>query len=126
MDSEIILSENKIKELKEELKAMEGTLRQEQKANLHIVFESRREAAADESAIKAKEHRVNEIKIILQKARVLKEGEIDVKTGIGRTIEVTLPTGEKKIVKIVHPFESDPNKNLVSVDSPIAIEHLKK
>ena len=120
MSTPIILSKTKFEELKKEFHSLNKTLRHEQEANLGIVFESTREASADEIVLKAKEKRVNELQAIITKARILKVGEIDQTTGIGREIEIKFPDGTVKRMKLVHPVEADPEKNLLSIESPLA------
>ena len=120
MPTPIILSKTKLEELKNELKSLNSTLRDEQEANLGIVFESRREATADEIVLKAKEKRVNELQAIITKARILENGEVDPATGIGKELDIKFPDGTIKHMKLVHPIESDPSNNLLSIESPLA------
>lgn len=120
MPTPIILSKTKFEELKKEFHSLNKTLRHEQEANLGVVHESYREASADEIVLKAKESRVNELQKIISTARILKDGEVDVATGIGKEIDIKFPDGTIKRMKLVHPIESEPSKNLLSVESPLA------
>lgn len=118
----ILLSQNKISQIEKELKTLKESLKKENEGNIGSVHSSHKEAASFELVLKAKELKIKELEDIIAGAKILEEGHIDKETGIGKEIEVELPNGNKRKVKLVHPIEADPSSNLLSIDSPLAKE----
>jgi transcription elongation factor GreA len=66
------------------------------------------------------EGRIEDLRHILQIARVLDDAEVPVDyVGLGSLVTVRESTGDEWEFRIVSPFEADPNRDLISDESPL-------
>ena len=130
MGDKMILTKQKIDELKEELKKLEGDKKKElsaslEQARLSDVSEDTDDIIAVMGELEKVDQRINEIKEILSNATILKKDSCSSdKVSIGS--KVTLKNSNKKTVfYIVSEVESDPSKNKISDKSPLGKALLK-
>lgn len=66
------------------------------------------------------EGRIEDLRHILQIARVLEDSEVPVDmVGLGSIVTVREETGEEWEFRMVSPIEADPNRDLISDESPL-------
>ena len=66
------------------------------------------------------EGRIEDLRHILQIARVLEDAEVPVDTvGLGSLVTVREETGDEWEFRIVSPIEADPNRDRISDESPL-------
>lgn len=130
MSDKMILTKQKIDELKEELKRLEGDRKKElssslEQARLSDVSEDTDDIIAVMNELDKVDQRINEVKEILSNSSVLKKGACEVnKVTIGS--KVTLRNSNKTTVfHVVSEVESDPSKNKISDKSPLGKALLK-
>ena len=63
----------------------------------------------------------------IQKARVITEEDVDnEEIGIGNIVQLENPSGQKLTYTILGPFDADTDKNILSLQTPIAMSLLGK
>jgi transcription elongation factor GreA len=66
------------------------------------------------------EGRIEDLRHILQIARVLEDEEVPTDyVGLGSVVTVRESTGDEWEIRIVSPVEADPNRDLISDESPL-------
>jgi len=131
-DDLVELTKQGLEELQEELKELETIKLPEAtervaKAREHgdLSENSEYHSARDDKELV--ETRIDEIKAILEKAKVVTITKSHLKVGIGSKVTIKKTDSKKtKTVTIVGEYESDPLNNKVSVASPLGKALLKK
>ena len=124
MDKKIILSKEKIEELKAELKELEGEDKKElsqtlERARLSDVSEDADDVIVVMRELEKLDERIGEIKDILSNSSVLKKNSCS-KAKIEIGCEVDVQVGSKKSkFHMVSEIESDPSKGKISDKSPL-------
>ncbi|MBD3174043.1 MAG: transcription elongation factor GreA [Armatimonadia bacterium] len=74
------------------------------------------------------ESRISELEDVIRRARVLEPDEIPTKeVGLGSVVKLKdLETGDTWEVRVVSSFESDPNEDRISIESPLGQAMLGK
>ena len=130
MSEKIVLTKQKITQLKKELKKLESTTKKElsetlEQARLRDVSEDTEDVVAIMNELGKVERRINEIQETLENATELNKDRCEVDTvAIGSKVKLE---SKKGIVTyhIVSEVESDPPKMKISDQSPLGKELLK-
>lgn len=117
----VILSKQKINELKKQLRDLESSLKdqKDEQGERGGLLDSWHESAAFGATQAALEAKVKELKGILKKAEELPEEIESDKVTLGSWVEVEDEEGNVSKYRLVHPLEAEPHKGLLSVESPL-------
>lgn len=119
MLSKILLSKQKIEELKVELKNVKADVRKHHEEEHENMRMSYREAASFDVTIGSKQARLKQLEKILKSAEVLSERVESNKAVLGSWVELEDENGDISKYRLVHPLEAEPAKGLLSVESPL-------
>lgn len=116
--SKILLSKNKINELKKEKDKLEKAVQKFNEDENDNLWYSFRDAAAHDVQIKSRKKRLDNIKQILKNAKPISDQVNTDRVTIGCTVKLKL---KSKVIKykIVHPIEANPTEGLVSIKSAL-------
>lgn len=115
--SDIHLSTKKISELQKEAENIRKAIVQvatERKQDGHM-----HEGIIEEINLQPKRRRLTEIEQILKKAKILPKKVESSTVVLGSFVTIQNKEGRKRKIRIVHSLESNPAKNLISIDSPL-------
>ncbi len=117
----ILLSKNKINELRRELDRLEWKNADRNKEEIVRggSYDSWHETASFMPTKKAQELRISQIREILKYAVPLDEKIHSDSAILGSWINLSSNEGKNLRYRIVHPIEADPLKSLISIDSPL-------
>ncbi|MFC1780262.1 GreA/GreB family elongation factor [Patescibacteria group bacterium] len=115
----ILLSKEKIGELKKELKKLKKDVLKHHEDEHENIKMSIREAASYDVVIGSKQVKLNELKNTIKCAEILPEKIESERSVLGSWIEVKDEKGDSRNYRLVHPIEANPSKNLLSVESPL-------
>ncbi|MBU0976592.1 MAG: GreA/GreB family elongation factor [Patescibacteria group bacterium] len=115
----IILSHSKIKELKAKYHKLKEELRQHHEEESSTILMSFKEAASNDADFSAKESELRRLKSILSKVKVLPEKVNSRKIILGSYVEFVDKNRNTNKYRLVHPLEADPDKKLLSTESPL-------
>lgn len=123
----ILLSKNKINELRQEYNSLKKSLikENEEEAQRGGPMDSYKEAAAFSISKQAKAKRVEELNNILNEAKELPEYIEGKSIILGKNFVLEGKLGAKRYT-LVDPVEADPSKNKISIDSPLGKAVLNK
>lgn len=117
----ILLSENKIKELKKRLKVAEKSLKEQNKEQVSSggVLSSWHESASFNATQGALKSEIKNLRNILRLAKILPDKVECKEIRIGNKVEIKREDDVIFSYKLVHPLESDPHRKLISIESPL-------
>jgi transcription elongation factor GreA len=122
---DILISKEKLHELKEQLQDLQRTLVRdnEEATKMGGPMDSFKEAAAFQVTLGAKRNKIKELTEILNKVKVLPDSIPGDQIVLGKWVELNNGINTIKY-RLVHPVEADPSRNLISTDSPLGRELL--
>lgn len=119
--NKILLSKQKIYELKKQLVEYELALTKQTQEQVEKggASDSWHETAAFGATRAALESKVNELRRIIDSAKILPDKIGSNEINLGSRVEIK--NEKEKVVKyrLVHPLEADPEKGLISIESPL-------
>ena len=117
----IILSKQKLKELEKERESLKDEVFEHDKSRSdegEFAY-SFKDAVVSESGIETKRKRLEEIRHIFKYTEVLPDKVNSKKAVLGSWLKVKKENGQVAKYRLVHPLEANPEKGLLSVESPL-------
>ncbi|MBU0975775.1 MAG: GreA/GreB family elongation factor [Patescibacteria group bacterium] len=116
--NKISLSQPKIKELRSEYEKLMKELVEKNTNEQTDLLESFRDAASYDASVSLQQSRINMLRKILDKAKILPEFIKSEKIVLGSRFKARAAGNQIIHGRIVHPLEADPVKGLYSIESP--------
>lgn len=128
MDRNILLSKQKIDELRKTLKSLKKDVFEHDRENAEggTIQYSYNDATNAEIAIGSKRKKVLELESILKRVKPLPKKGISSTVDVGSWVEMESKDHAKKYFRIVHPLEANPLKNYISCKSDLGKKLLGK
>lgn len=120
MTDKILLSKQKIEDLRKELAALEQQVQDHHESEHENIRASYKESTVSDVAIASKVARVKKIRNILKNAEKLHEKIHSEIVALGSYLTLENEDGKILNYRLVHPLEADPAKGLLSFESPFA------